>query len=126
MTAGGRRVRRPLWCPAATSRSDPRAAPGQPAPTPREGTMDRHPSDPAPQRTFAGLEDARDLRAAIAAALGTTPLDEQLLRDGIWTYVGAERDAGVPPDRVISALAGIIAAAPIASVSAAASLQRRV
>lgn len=66
--------------------------------------MDRHVNDEPVGRTVASLEDARDLRAAIDAALGTTPVDQRRLRGAIFTYVGTERDAGVSPGLVILAL----------------------
>jgi len=66
--------------------------------------VERHSRNEPAYRTAAGLEDARDLRAAIDAALTTEPLDERLLRDAVFTFVGVERDAGVSPGPVILAL----------------------
>jgi hypothetical protein len=67
----------------------------------------------SPPRSVADLEDARDLRAAIDEALGADPVDERRLRDAVFTYVGAERDAGVSPGRVIFALTALVEAAEI-------------
>jgi hypothetical protein len=88
--------------------------------------MDRHRRDVPAHYSVAGLEDARDLRAAIAAALGTAPVNEQLLREGIWTYVGAERASGISPGSVIMALTGIVEAAHIVPTSLREALLRRV
>ena len=73
--------------------------------------MDRHSERLPPVRTPAGLEDASDLRATIDAALTAVPVDERRLRDAVFTYVGAERDAGESPGRVILALTERVAAA---------------
>jgi hypothetical protein len=43
------------------------------------------------------LADAKELRAAISAALATAPLDENTLRCAVWSFVGTERRAGVAP-----------------------------
>jgi hypothetical protein len=48
------------------------------------------------------------MRGAIAQALGATPVDEQRLRDAVWTYVRGERDVGVAPALVILALTKIV------------------
>ena len=72
--------------------------------------MDGHHGNAPALRTVAGLEEARDLRAAIDEALGADPVDERRLRDAVFTYVGAERDAGVSPGRVIVAITGLVEA----------------
>ena len=61
----------------------------------------------APQ-TPAQAADSDDLRAVIAAALATTPVNLSSLRRGVWTYVGNERAAGAPPGQVIMALTDLI------------------
>lgn len=53
-----------------------------------------------------------DLRAVIAAALAATPLDEDSLRRGVWTYVRAEHHLGTPPGAVIVALTELVDASP--------------
>ena len=62
----------------------------------------------APTRTLAQLEDTQDLESVISAALAARPLDEVMLRRGVWTYVGEERHAGTSPGRVILALTELI------------------
>ena len=62
----------------------------------------------ASTRTVAQLEDRHDLEAVISDALATRPLDESMLRRGVWTYVGAERDAGTSSGRVVLALTELI------------------
>lgn len=76
--------------------------------------MDRHAPNIPVFRTVAGLEEARDLRAAISQALESgdgAPVDERRFRDAVWNYVGAERHAGVSPGRVIIAVTGLVEAA---------------
>jgi hypothetical protein len=63
------------------------------------------------------LDDARDLRAVISQALRASDIDDQLLRRGVWTYVGAERSAGTSPGHVILALTELVEAANISPVS---------
>jgi hypothetical protein len=58
--------------------------------------------------TFDELEDAHDLRSVIAAALDATPMDEEALRRGVWTYVTAEHDVGTPPGAVIVTLTYLV------------------
>jgi hypothetical protein len=88
--------------------------------------MDRHPRNTPAYRSVAGLEDARDLRAAITGALDATPIDERVLRDAIWTYVGTERDAGVSPGRVIFAITAMVESAVVAPGAGRAELLRSV
>ena len=72
------------------------------------------------------LEDARDLRAVITAALATVPVDEESLRRGVWTYVRAERDIGTSPGFVIVALTELVDAATIEQASLRQSVTRQV
>lgn len=88
--------------------------------------MDRPPDDLPAERSPAELADAEDLRSVISAALAATPVDEQSLRRGVWTYVGAERQAGVSPGHVIVALTDLVDAAGIAPAAARETLMRRV
>jgi hypothetical protein len=62
----------------------------------------------ASSRTFAQLGDRHDLEAVISKALAARPLDDSMLRRGVWTYVGAERDAGTSPGRVVLTLTELI------------------
>jgi hypothetical protein len=75
--------------------------------------MDRFPPARAATRTLAQHHDARDLRAAIVEALGATPIDEQIVRDAVWTYVRGEREVGVAPGVVILALTDMVDRAKI-------------
>ena len=77
-------------------------------------------------RNVSGLADAKDLRAVIAESLVANHIDEQSLRRGVWTYVGAERDAGRSPGHVIMALTELVDAAGIASVGARQARTRQV
>jgi hypothetical protein len=62
----------------------------------------------------------------IAAALAATPVDEQSLRRGVWTFVGAERDLGTSPGYVIVALTDLVEASHIASPPTRRSVMRQV
>ena len=75
--------------------------------------MDRSPPARAATRTLAQHLDARDLRAVIVEALAAAPVDEQVLRDGVWTYVRGEREVGVAPGVVILALTDMVERAKI-------------
>lgn len=72
------------------------------------------------------LADAADLRAVIAAALARSPIDEDALRRGIWTFVGTERDAGASPGQVITALTDLVGEAGLAPVAVQQARLRRV
>ena len=72
------------------------------------------------------IEDAQDLRSVIAAALAATPVDEESLRHGVWTYVGAEHDVGARPGAVIVTLTELVEAAPMAPRTERDELMRRV
>ena len=75
--------------------------------------MDRLPPARAATRTLAQHLDARDLRGVITEALAAQPINEQMLRDGIWTYVRGEREVGVAPGVVILALTDMVDRAKI-------------
>jgi hypothetical protein len=75
--------------------------------------MDRFPPARAATRTLAQHRDARDLRAAIVDALAAASVDEQTVRDGVWTYVRGEREVGVAPGVVILALTDMVDRAKI-------------
>ena len=73
------------------------------------------PTIPAP-RSAADLADADDLRSVISAALIETPIDDDRLRHGVWTFVSVERAAGASPGQVIIELTGLLNAAEITPV----------
>jgi hypothetical protein len=66
------------------------------------------PTPRAPTRTLAQHEDTQDLVSVISAALAARPVDESMLRRGVWTYVSEERHAGTSPGRVILTLTELI------------------
>ena len=70
--------------------------------------MSRPRTPAAPTRTLAQLEDTQDLESVISTALASRPIDESMLRRGVWTYVGEERHAGTSPGRVILTLTELI------------------
>jgi hypothetical protein len=69
--------------------------------------------------------DVEDLRSAIGTALAATPVYEQSLRRGVWTYVSAERDAGTSPGQVIMVLSELVDAARIVPATVSLALTRR-
>ena len=75
--------------------------------------MDRFPPARAATRTLAQHHDAGDLRAAIVDALAATPIDQQTVRNAVWTYVRGEREVGVAPGVVILALTDMVDRAKI-------------
>jgi hypothetical protein len=77
-------------------------------------------------RSVEDLADAKELRSAIAAALANTPIDEHALRCAVWSFVGAERQAGIPPALIITRLTGLIDSADITPIAARHELTRRV
>ena len=87
--------------------------------------MDRRASGPR-ELSLEEVEDAHDLRSVIATALAATPVDEESLRHGVWTYVSVERDVGTSPGRVIVTLTELVEAAPLAPRTARDELMRRV
>ena len=70
--------------------------------------MDRPRTPAAPTRTLAQLEDTQDLESVISIALAARPIDESMLRRGVWTYVREEHQAGTSPGRVILTLTELI------------------
>lgn len=77
-------------------------------------------------RSAEDLADAKELRSAISLVLDHPPIDESALRCAVWSFVGTERRAGVPPALVITRLTGLIDDAGIAPISARLALTRRV
>ena len=77
-------------------------------------------------RTVSQLEDTHDLESVISAALMTRPLDEAMLRQGVWTYVGGERAAGASPGQVILTLTKVIERSKSTSMMEQQAIMRRV
>ena len=75
-----------------------------------------------PLRSVEDLADAKDLRSVISMV----PIDESALRCAVWSFVGAERRAGVPPALIITRLTGVIDDASIFPRTSRLSLTRRV
>ena len=71
------------------------------------------------------LEHVGDLRAVIAAALAATPVDEESLSRGVWTYVRAERDLGTSPESVMVVLTELVDASTIGAPSVRESMMRQ-
>ena len=77
-------------------------------------------------RSFAQVVDAQDLRAVISESLKANSIDEQALRRGVWTFVGAERHEGTSPGHVIMALTELVDAADVGPLPVRRALMRRV
>ena len=77
------------------------------------------------ERTLEEVAEAEDLRMVISAALRMSPVDEQALRRGVWTYVSSELSVGTSPDAVLRRLSTIVQAS-IASSPARDVIARRV
>jgi hypothetical protein len=77
-------------------------------------------------RSVEDLAEAKELRAAISAALGEAPMNEHTLRCAVWSFVEHERRAGVPPALVIVRLTALIDGAKISPTSAHLALTNRV
>ncbi len=77
-------------------------------------------------RSVEDLADAKELRAGISAVLAAGPIDEHALRCAVWTFVGSERRAGVPPALVITRLTGLIDTSSTLPASARLALTRNV
>jgi len=77
-------------------------------------------------RSVEDLADAKNLRSAISASLADTPINELTLRCAVWSFVGTERRAGVPPASVIARLTSLIDAAQIEPIASRLALTREV
>lgn len=88
--------------------------------------MTRFPPHRTATRTVTQHNDASEMRAVIAEALRATPVDEQRLRDAVWTYVRGEREVGVAPGLVILALTTMVENADIIPAAAALARTREV
>jgi hypothetical protein len=109
----------------ARSRIDTRAVPVSPQSIREEDTVDRHRAG-SRELSLEEVEDALDLRSVIATSLATTPVDDQALRRGVWTYVCAERDLGTRPGSVIITLTEMVESSTIAPRSVRDDVMRRV
>jgi hypothetical protein len=69
-------------------------------------------------RGASELADAADLRAAVAASLAASPIDERTLRRNVWMLVGTERDIGAAPAEIIAMLNDLIDEAELTPSSA--------
>lgn len=76
--------------------------------------------------TFEELIDADALRAVIAAGLAAEPIDDRSVRRGVWAYVCAARDRGMPPGQVIVTLTTIVEASDVVPRSARDGIMRSV
>jgi len=63
--------------------------------------MNRPSAPRAPTRTLAQHEDTQHLESVIAKSPAARPIDTSMLRRGVWTYVGEERQAATSPRRAI-------------------------
>ena len=81
---------------------------------------------PVVLRSVEDLADAKELRSVISMVLARPPIDEAALRGAVWSFVGNERGAGVPPALIITRLTNLIDEAAIAPMSSRLSLTRRV
>lgn len=88
--------------------------------------MNRAPNDALAEYDVAQLEDMQYLVSVITAILRESPIDELLLRRGVWRYVGAARHAGRSPGHVIVALTDLVKAARIAPTPAHQTIMRQV
>lgn len=75
---------------------------------------------------FGSALESQDLRSVISEALAGIELDEEALRRGVWTYVGAERHRGTPPGHVIMALTELVDGANLQPLNVRQALTRRV
>lgn len=88
--------------------------------------MDRQRARRSRELSQEEIDDAQDLRSVIATALAGTPVDDQVLRRGVWTYVCSERDVGTRPGSVILALTDLVESSSVEPRSLRDDLTRRV
>ena len=77
-------------------------------------------------RSLEELADSEDLRTVISQLLARAPLNERALRCAVWSFVGLERRAGVPPAAVIARLTDLIVLSTTIPFAGRAPLTRRV
>jgi hypothetical protein len=88
--------------------------------------MDYRPRRNLLLRSVEDLADAKELRHVISAALADNPINEHRVRCAVWSFVGTERRAGVPPSLIITRLTTLIDNANIVPMSARLALTRDV
>jgi hypothetical protein len=88
--------------------------------------MDYRPRRNLLLRSVEDLADAKELRDVISAALADNPIDDHRVRCAVWSFVGTERRAGVPPSLIITRLTHLIDNANIVPMSARLALTRDV
>lgn len=81
--------------------------------------------NPVVLRSVEDLADSKELRSVISLGLAATPIDDSALRCAVWSFVGTERRAGVPPALIIVRLTGLVDSANITSIPARLALTRR-
>jgi hypothetical protein len=79
---------------------------------------------PVSLRSVEDLADAKELHSVIAAALAERPINEYTLRCAVWSFVGTERRAGVPPALVVTRLTDLIDSAHTVPMSTRLALTR--
>jgi hypothetical protein len=121
------------WWTVSSVPSGLRVAPGRAgspslvvSPLVESGGFVKTPRNDVLLRSVEDLADAKELRSAIASILADTPMDEQALRVAVWSFVGTERRAEVPPALVITRLTEFIDDANITPLSARLALTRQV
>jgi len=77
-------------------------------------------------RSVEDLADAKELRSVISAVLASSPIDEHALRCAVWSFVGVERRAGVPPALIITRLTSLVDAVNIAPMATRLALTRNI
>lgn len=82
--------------------------------------------DAVPLRSVEDLADAKELRSVISTVLASVPIKEHALRCAVWSFVGVERRAGVPPALIITRLTNLIDDADISPLATRLALTRRV
>lgn len=82
--------------------------------------------NPVVLRSVEDLADAKELRSVISAALATNPINEHALRCAVWSFVGVERRADVPPALIITRLTRLVDSANITPLQERFALTRRV
>lgn len=87
--------------------------------------MDRPHADQQLVREELARAEARELEAFISA-LSDSAVDEESLRHGVWSYVGARHSAGASPGEVIMELTEIVDQASHFPISTRQALTRSV
>ena len=80
---------------------------------------------PVTLRSVEDLADSKELRDGISTILANAPINEHDLRCAVWSFVGVERRAAIPPALVITRLTDLIDEASAVPLSSRAPLTRR-